>query len=81
MMNTKYILFNIDTEDAIFCSNDEGLLEEIMCDLFLEETYYNFCWRTTYENYNNIYELAAETWAEDIDYWITYVDILKTQEI
>ena len=44
MMKTEYILFNYDVDEPIFISEDKGLLEEIMYDMFFEDAYFDFCW-------------------------------------
>lgn len=42
MMKTEYILFNYDIDEPIFASDDRGLLEEILYDIFFEDAYFDF---------------------------------------
>lgn len=43
-MKTVYILWNYDEDVALLASEDEGLLEEVLCDTYFEDAYYDFCW-------------------------------------
>ena len=44
-MKTVYVLWNYDEDTPIFASEDKGLVEEILCDLYFKDAYYDFCWK------------------------------------
>jgi len=76
-----YILWNYDTDEPIAASTDKSLLEEIMCDIFMED-YEDICNWDIYDKKDvptdkKIYDIADGTWDETIDYYNTYISIIS----
>ena len=83
-MNIEYILFNYDVDEPIFASDDRGLLEEILYDIFFEDAYFDFCWRVRDENLQTINSLlvaADECWNNCFYFYEDYIDIVEVSKI
>ena len=82
-MKTVYVLWNYDEDTPIFASEDKGLVEEILCDLYFEDAYYDFCWKVAspYVRPINVEDLPeyVSMAHEDITGW--YEDYMGILEI
>ena len=75
-----YILWNYDCDQPVIASEDEDLLKEYMCDFFMEDAYYDFCYRCFYDSRAiGPYTIAKEVWEDDLHYYLTYFDILGNE--
>ena len=82
-MEKIYHLIN-DEEfpDVIYSSPDRGLLEEIMCDMFMEDCYYQFCWDEDFPYGNrNAAQVARDAWDDNFEYYENYVGISESKLI
>ena len=77
-MNTVYILFNYDTDKCMYASRDKQLLEEIMCDFFMDELYYAFCWDVSYTKDHPV-DIAHTIWENTVYYFENYINIFECQ--
>ena len=80
-----YILWNYDTDEPIAASTDKSLLEELMCDIFMED-YEEMCNCDIYDKINVptneiIHSIADYLWDGNIDYYNTYIDIISVPMI
>lgn len=80
-----YILWNYDTDEPIVASTDKSLLEEFMCDIFMED-YADMCNGDIYDeinppSYKTIHSIADGNWDNDIDYYNTYIGIISVSII
>lgn len=84
-METMYILWNYDIDEPIMASTDESLLEEFMCDIFMED-YGNMCNQDIYDTTNAptdgmIRYIADDEWNNNIDYYSNYIGIVSVPMI
>ena len=78
---TEYILFNYDIDTPIYISDDKQLLEEIMCDIFMEDAYNIFC-EEVYDNPHIIPGvLAQDVWDDNLDFYNMYIGIMECLKI
>jgi hypothetical protein len=80
-----YILWNYDSDEPIAASTDKSLLEEFMCDIFMED-YEGMCNWDIYEKIDAptdemIRHIANDTWDGNIDYYSIYIDIISVPMI
>jgi hypothetical protein len=80
-----YILWNYDTDEPIAASTDKSLLEELMCDIFMED-YEDICNWDIYDKKNTpsdkkISYIADDVWDETVNYYNTYIDIISVPMI
>ena len=80
-MKTKYILFNYDIDEPIYVSDDKSLLEEIMCDIFMEDAYSIFCDAVYDDPYTMPAILAQDVWDDNLDFYNMYITIMSCPEI
>lgn len=73
IMKKVYILYNFSNDEAIYASEDRGLLEEIMYDLFLEDAYYDYCHCYHFE-YN---VPICDIWDDMVEYYNDYMSIIE----
>ncbi len=87
MKEKIYILYNIEAENAIAASYDKQLLEEIMCDDFMEDFIYECYMRTSgafsvkYNTYADYCELIADIWDEIMNWYDFYIYIMESEII
>ena len=75
---TEYILFNLDTESVILASEDEDLLNEYACDIFMRDVYYEFL--EALQHWSDVEpasEVANEIFENNLDYWYDYIAVIK----
>lgn len=76
-MKQIYIMWNYDCDQPVIASEDKDLLNEYMCDFFIEDAYYDFCYRCYYDGMViNPKTIAKEVWEDDLNYYLNYFDIL-----
>ena len=76
-----YILWNYDTDEPIVASTDKSLLEEIMCDIFMED-YEDMCnWdindKVDASSNKKISYVADNVWNETVNYYNAYISIIS----
>lgn len=72
-MKKAYILYNFSNDEAMYASEDRGLLEEIMYDLFLEDAYYDYC-----HCYHFGYNVPiCDIWDDILEYYNDYMTIIE----
>lgn len=79
-MKTIYILEDYDAGELIFASEDEGLLEEIMCDMFFEFIQEEFNIRQPYYRKSDT-ELMGEIWEDMMEFFCDYMGIEEVEVI
>lgn len=84
-MKTIYILWNYDADEPIMVSTDKSLLEECMCDFFMED-YINDCNWECYQKKSpptkkTLAYIADENWYGVLDFYNTYLDIVESPVI
>lgn len=72
-------------DEPIMASTDESLLEEFMCDIFMED-YEDMCNWDIYDKINAptnemIRYIADDAWDSNIDYYNTYIGIVSAPMI
>ena len=80
-METVYVLWNYDIDEPIMASTDESLLEEFMCDIFMEDFEYGCAWESnivakdelTNEELINI---VVDNWDGTMDFYNGYIGIV-----
>lgn len=80
MMKTEYILFNYDVDEPLFISEDKGLLEEIMYDMFFEDAYFDFCWSVRDTSWD-VSAAADDCWMNCLSFYEDYIDIVEAPKI
>lgn len=43
-MKTIYTIWNYDVDDAVISSEDKDLLQEMMCDMYIDDCYESYLW-------------------------------------
>lgn len=81
-----YILWNYEQNSPIIASEDKGLLEELMCDTYFDDAYYDFCWKALSPLMNpiSVEELPeyARTTYQDVSAWYNaYMDIVRVEVV
>ena len=84
MSSDNYILFNWNSPlDVMETSNDKSFLEEVMCDEFMYDVYYDFyseCQMEDFDPDTDIHELANYVWDNMIDYYNEYIHIYAKED-
>lgn len=65
-----YILWNYDLDEPIAVSEDKELLQEIMCDCFMEDAYMDY-----YYALGNV--SVKDSWDDTLDWYNMYIDITE----
>ena len=73
-----YVLMDGYKPDIV--SKDKDLLQEIMCDDFLELAYYDFYFRMNYMT-SKSEEIARIAWEEVLSYFEENIDIFEVNEV
>ena len=82
MEKIYHLIVDEEFPDVIWSSTDKGLLEEIMCDMFMYDCYYQFCWDEDFPYGNrNAAQVARDAWDDNIDYYTSYVNIAESRLI
>ena len=64
-----------------YVSPDEGLLQEILCDMFMDEAYYCFISRITYETDLKPVDIAEDEWDWTLDRFRDFIIVELPQPI
>lgn len=76
-----YALVNLFEGYVQYVSEDEHLLEEILCDMFMDEAYYCFMSRMTYEANPDPIDVAENEWYWTLDRFTDFTIIELPQPI
>ena len=82
-MKKVYILFNCDINEVMAVSEDKQLIQEIMCDYFMEDIAYDWFWATQVENYSEdrLGEIATDIWYNMLNWYDMQILILENEVI
>ena len=84
-MKKVYILYNSDIGDVIAVSENKTLLEELMCDYFIDDVNYEWYWRTNRSlrplSENEIADIAVDVWDGMMEWYNDYMIIFKSEVI
>lgn len=77
-MKTIYTIWNYDVDDAIISSEDKDLLQEMMCDMYLDDCYESYLWDyLRWDNEKDIQDIFNDT----LDFYKTYLNIVESPVI
>lgn len=78
-MKKVYILYNWDNNEVIAVSEDRDLINEIMCDCFMDDLDYQWYWDQIYNTYetDNIYQIAKEVWDTTLEWYNEYIGVYE----
>ena len=78
-MNKVYVLYNWDSNEIIAISQDRGLIEEIMCDCFIDDLEYQWYWDQYYDSYktNDPRKMAELIWTDMLEWYDGYIGIYE----
>ena len=84
-MKKVYILYNSDIGDVIAVSENKNLLEELMCDYFIDDVNYEWYWRINRSlhplNENKIHDIVIDVWDEMMEWYNDYMLIFESEVI
>ena len=72
-----FAIFNYDTNEIGYIAHDKSLLEEIIMDLWEEDSYWDFCHYLNYEKNKDISMLAKESYETCLKYNLNYLGIIE----
>ena len=72
-----FAIFNYDTDEIGYIAHDKSLLEEILMDLWEEDTYYDFCWYNNFKKDMTIDDIAKESYENCLKYNLDYLYIIE----
>ena len=77
-MKTIYTIWNYDVDDAVISSEDKDLLQEIMCDMYMDDCYESYLWDLLWrDNGMDIQDIFENM----LDFYEDYIGIVKSQVI
>lgn len=81
-----YIWWNYEQSSPVIASEDKGLLEELMCDAYFDDAYYDFCTRVFSPLLNpiSIEDLPEEAHMvhQEVTHWYNaYMDIVRVEVV
>lgn len=77
-MKTIYTIWNYDVNDAVISSEDKDLLQEMMCDMYMDDCYESYLW--DYLCWNNEMDIQ-DIFDRMLDYYNEYMVIIESQVI
>ena len=82
-MKRIYVLYNHDINEAIYASEDYGLLCEILCDTFMDDVKYQWYWDLNWSQYEieDLPERAKMVWRDMLEWYNDYVYIEEVEVI
>lgn len=88
-LTTVYVLWNYDTDEPMFSSTDKSAVEEIMCDLFMEDAYEQFCWETVRPYFvrtpvftpDRVKEIAKDAFDGTMEWYDSYMGIIEINPV
>lgn len=72
-----FAIFNYDTNEIGYIAHDKSLLEEILMDLWEEDSYYDFCWYNNFKKDMTIDDIAKESYENCLKYNLDYLYIIE----
>lgn len=72
-----FAIFNYDTNEIGYIAHDKSLLEEILMDLWEEDSYYDFCWYSNFKKNMAIDDIAKESYENCLKYNLDYLSIIE----
>ena len=72
-----FAIFNYDTNEIGYIAHDRTLLEEILMDIWEDDSYCDFCFYLNYEKNKNISVLANESYKTCFEYNATFLEIIE----
>ena len=72
-----FAIFNYDTNEIGYIAHDKTLLEEILMDIWEEDSYCDFCFYLNYEKDRDILMLTEDSYKACLDYNLDYLDIIE----
>lgn len=66
-----YILWNYEMDEPIAVSKDKGLLQEIMCDCFMNDAYMEYCYDCLLAD-----STIKDAWDSTLDWYHSYMNIV-----
>lgn len=81
-MKRIYVLYNMDTNEVIYASEDYDLLCEVMCDIFIDDVEYQWYWDSQWSIFEteDLGERAKMVWEDMLEWYNDYV-IIKEVEV
>lgn len=77
-MKIIYTIWNYDVDDAVISSEDKDLLQEIMCDMYMDDCYESYLWDyLRWDNEKDIQNIFDDT----LDFYKGYINIVESQVI
>ena len=78
-MKKVYVLYNWDAHEIIAASEDRNLIEEIMCDDFMYDAYYDFYATCENSNFNliELHEMAECIWTDMLFWYNDNIEIIE----
>ena len=77
-MKTIYTIWNYDVDDAVISSEDKDLLQEMMCDMYMDDCYESYLWDyLRWDNEKDIQDIFDDT----LDFYKGYINIVESQVI
>ena len=73
-----FAIFNYDTNEIGYIAHDKTLLEEILMDIWEEDSYYDFCWWCINSKKDmTINDIAKISYKNCSNYNLDYLDIIE----
>jgi len=77
-MKTIYTIWNYDVDDVVISSEDKDLLQEIMCDMYMDDCYESYLWDLLWrDNGMDIQDIFESM----LDFYEDYIGIVESQVI
>lgn len=77
-MKTIYTIWNYDVDDAVISSENKDLLQELMCDMYMDDCYESYLWNYLYHNNEiDIQDIFDNTF----DFYNKYMVIIESPVI
>ena len=82
-MKNIYILYNQDICETLCASEDRELLQEVMCDMFMEDVLFQWYWDLQWSVYEikDLPERANMIWDDMIEWYWDYIIIEEVEVI
>ena len=82
-MKKVYILYNWDSNEVIAVSEDRDLINEIMCDAFMDDVEYQWYWDLSWSAYEieELSERARMIWDDMLEWYDEYIGVYEEDVI
>lgn len=74
-MKTIYTIWNYDVDDAVISSEDKDLLQEMMCDMYMDDCYESYLW--SYLRWGDEIDIQ-DIFDRMLDYYNEYMIIIES---